>query len=224
MTSPESIYEAPEPKGESRLYTRAVVYRELYGRDPVAMREQFADEALQDAAMLVGLLGGEDAARAAAVRYLEQVIDEEFNAGHTANALQGLRSRADVGRGERGPGASAPRAKGHVPNSSRHPSPDALSAARRVMLGNAVSILQTYRIRDGRVLGTLRYGELPRLIERGAKEDWLLMKLYQSGQAPADMIVADMVKDELVETLLSQEPDMEELKKFLDHRKELANA
>lgn len=92
------------------------------------------------------------------------------------------------------------------------------------MLGNAVSILQTYRIRDGRVLGTLRYGELPRLIERGAKEDWLLMKLYQSGQAPADMIVADMVKDELVETLLSQEPDMEELKKFLDHRKELANA
>jgi len=144
-----------------------------------------------------------DLIRAALLHYLCRV-DAEAVAGQTSFDPQ--RSHA----GDRHPplanqnsGAVAARnGAGHFGQDTpafaarpvREPSPQERAIAGTAAARLALTILDTFRVRDGRPIGDVRYGELDRLRGLNAMEAAVIRQIQDHAKAPHDARVRDVVK------------------------------
>jgi hypothetical protein len=69
-----------------------------------------------------------------------------------------------------------------------------LAAAAAVAKSVALTILDTYRIRDGRAIGDVRFGELEHLRSANAMEASLIRQIQRHATASHDARVRDVVK------------------------------
>lgn len=76
----------------------------------------------------------------------------------------------------------------------REPSPADRAAANTVAKVVALTVLDTFRVRDGRSIGDVRYGELGRLMTTNAREAAVIKLILDHGNAPHDARVRDIIK------------------------------
>lgn len=76
----------------------------------------------------------------------------------------------------------------------REPSPAERSAASSIAKTVAITVLDTVKVRDGRAIGDIRYGELERLRGENAMEASLIRQIQRHATAPHDARVRDIVK------------------------------
>lgn len=112
----------------------------------------------------------------------------KFAASHEGNALPRQPQASGAGRV-----SDAARPVTPCPP-AREPSQAQRNAARRVAQTMAVTVLDTHRIRDGRAIGDVRFGELDRIRSSNTREAALLRLIQRHAQADDNMRVRDVVK------------------------------
>lgn len=78
----------------------------------------------------------------------------------------------------------------------REPSAAERSIAARIANTIAVSIMDTFKVRDGRSIGDVRYGELRRMMGANAREAAVIRQILDHADAPHDVRVRDVIKTE----------------------------
>lgn len=120
-------------------------------------------------------------------------LDRELNdaGGHRANG-----SPENVAVSSLGGGAGHEKTANQISRARpvREPSAEDRAAAARVASRVALTILDTFRIRDGRAIGDVRYGELDRLRGLNAMEAAIIRQIQDHARAPHDARVRDVVK------------------------------
>jgi hypothetical protein len=108
------------------------------------------------------------------------------NAGHCSNA---------VPAGERGGHrAAAHHTIGAAP--AREPSADQRRAAAAVRNVVAITVLDTFKIRDGRAIGDVRMGEVERLRAANAIEAAIFRQIQKHAVTGSDARIRDVIKPE----------------------------
>lgn len=103
-------------------------------------------------------------------------------------------------------GAGQPHAGalGPIARPAREPSPAQRAAAASVARTVAVTVLDTYRIRDGRAIGDVRFGELERLRSANAAEASLIRQIQRHATAGHDALVRDVVKADDLQRMIQK--------------------
>lgn len=86
----------------------------------------------------------------------------------------------------------------------REPSASQRAAAASVANAIAVTVLDTYRVRDGRAIGDVRFGELERLRSANAQEASLIRQIQRHAVADHDQRVRDVVKAEELNRMIQR--------------------
>lgn len=103
----------------------------------------------------------------------------------------------------RADGGPAP-VDGHPANASvREPSPAQRAATAAVAA--KISVLDTYRVRDGRAIGDVRYGEIEHLRNQDAMAASIWRQIQRAHpNAPHDMAIRDVLKAEELQRMIQR--------------------
>lgn len=165
---------------------------------------------------------------------LEPNAVSEGRIGSALSANQALPSKTAPSRSDDGRTANASQAKGPLP-SSDHPAaaggriisaaqavrglppaaprrapnpPRGLAAIASVQPTMAKSIMDTFRIRDGRPIGDVSWGEIGGLIADNDREARVLRAVRMHiADAPSDALIRDIVRASVIEAALTKVPE-----------------
>lgn len=130
-----------------------------------------------------------------------QPVEGVAGRGNLADSGQSTDARPSSSN--RGGGGHIKRADGQKVTATlvREPSQQQITAAASVRKTIAITVLDTMRIRDGRSIGDVRFGELERLSSVNAIEAFVMRQIKNKfANAPDDARVRDLIKpDELNE-------------------------
>jgi hypothetical protein len=111
----------------------------------------------------------------------------------------------------RGVGQQADGPRNQFARPAREPSPAHRAAAAAVARSVAITVLDTFMVRDGRAIGDVRYGELQRMMSTNAVEAAVIRQILDHGKAAHDARVRDVVK-------------VDDLQKFIQRAAEIVDA
>lgn len=141
-----------------------------------------------------------DLVREALLFYYER-IESDMAGGQTVPVDQNPRAPAVSSNGA-GHRAVATPITGARP--VREPSPAELAVAARVANSLAVTVFDSFKVRDGRSIGDVRYGELRRMMSANAREAAVIQQIINHGDAPHDARVRDILKTEHLQRMIQR--------------------
>jgi hypothetical protein len=86
----------------------------------------------------------------------------------------------------------------------REPSAEDRAAASRVANSIALTIFDSFKVRDGRPIGDVRFGELKRMMSANAIEAAVIRQILEHGDAPHDARVRDLLKTEQLQRMIQR--------------------
>lgn len=129
-----------------------------------------------------------------------QTISAEKASGHSPSAA----TRRDGA----GPLRSADKA---IPSVPRPVSPLYLAAARRGAQQIALTVLDSYRVRDGRAIGDLTFGELVAMRGANIREASVLKQIKNHvANAESNLRVRDAIKPDVLEKMIQRAAEVED--------------
>ncbi len=78
------------------------------------------------------------------------------------------------------------------------------AAAARVAQSLATTVFDSFKVRDGRGIGEVRFGELKRMMTTNAREAAVIRQILDHGDAPHDARVCDVVKQADLERMIQR--------------------
>lgn len=90
----------------------------------------------------------------------------------------------------------------------REPSAEDRAAASRVATSIALTVFDSFKVRDGRAIGDVRYGELRRMMSANATEAAVIRQILDHGDAPHDARVRDIIKTEQLQRMIQRAAEM----------------
>jgi hypothetical protein len=204
--------------GHSALYVMAVDALKKRGRNPVFALEEFVAALTDGAEAVVELMGGHGAVRSAALGYLQSRAAEMNGAGGrsrlddltgnapSAKTTAGQPKGAALGHHARPSstnrsGGGRPFIDAQTPHAApaREPSSADRKAAAVVALSAARTVLDSFKIRDGRSIGDVTWKEVATLRATNAREASVLGQIQKRvAHADGDARIRDLIgADEL---------------------------
>lgn len=135
-----------------------------------------------------------------ALLFYYQRLDADMSGGHTSIGIQAS-DAVPAANGLRHPSSVTP-STGARP--VREPSALDRAAAGRVAHAVAASVFDSFKVRDGRGIGEVRFGELKRMMTTNAREAAVIRQIIEHGDAPHDARVCDMVKQDALERMIQR--------------------
>jgi hypothetical protein len=86
----------------------------------------------------------------------------------------------------------------------REPSAQDRAAGARVALTVAVTVFDSFKVRDGRGIGDVRFGELRRMMNTNAREAAVIRQILEHGDAPHDAQVRDIIKTDHLQRMIQR--------------------
>lgn len=146
-----------------------------------------------------------DVVAEAVLPYLRDYASRLLGDGQNSRATNGQGLDAVTQR-PKANGAGQDRDAAHDAHAAsvREPSATDRAASARVAKHLTITVFDTFRIRDGRGIGDVRYGELERLRASNAMEASLVRQLQRHGNPPHDTKMRDFVKVEELQRMVQR--------------------
>jgi hypothetical protein len=127
-------------------------------------------------------------------------IDSDMSGGHTADVLQSI-TAASTANGT-GPARTVTLPSHARP--VREPSALDRAAAGKIAQTVALTAFDSFKVRDGRGIGDVRFGELKRMMTTNAREAAVIRQILDHGDSPHDMQVRQVIKRADLERMIQR--------------------
>jgi hypothetical protein len=139
-----------------------------------------------------------DALRELLRPYLQNHFEQNFpRPGHSVRDTHQML----VGRGNGGGQAFVASQRSSAP---AEPSPAQRRAAASVAKVVAITVLDTFKVRDGRSIGDVRHGELGRMASTNLREAKVFTQIMEFASAPSDAKVRDIISAKELQRMIQK--------------------